>query len=192
MHPVVLDECESWTIKKAERWRIDVFELWGWRGLLRVPWTTKRSNQSMLNEINPEYSLEGLMCWSSSTLATWFKESAHWKRSWCWEKLKAKEEDSCRGGTLSLSRVFVVVQPLSCLTLCDPIDSSKIGFPVLHYLLELAETHIHWVIDGCHPAILFSVTSFSLCLQSFPASGSFPISWLFASVGHSIGASASA
>ena len=97
--PVVMYRCESWTIKKTEWKRIYVFELWGWRGLLRVPWSTKRSNQSMLNEINPEYSLEGLMCWSSSTLATWFKESAHWKRSWCWEKLKAKEEDSCRGGT---------------------------------------------------------------------------------------------
>ena len=53
--------CESWTVKKAERWRIDVFELWCWRRLLRVPWTTRRSKLSMLKEINPEYSLEGLM-----------------------------------------------------------------------------------------------------------------------------------
>ena len=53
--------CESWTIKKAECQRIDVFELWCWRRLLRVPWTARRSNQSILNEINPEYSLEGLM-----------------------------------------------------------------------------------------------------------------------------------
>ena len=53
--------CESWTIKKAERQRIDVFELWCWRRLLRVPWTARRSNQSILKEINPEYSLEGLM-----------------------------------------------------------------------------------------------------------------------------------
>ena len=52
---------ESWTIKKAERWRIDAFELWYWRRLLRVPWTARRSNQSILKEINPEYSLEGLM-----------------------------------------------------------------------------------------------------------------------------------
>ena len=59
--PVVMHGCESWTIEKAERRRIDVFELWYWRRLLRVPWTARRSNQSILKEISPEYSLEGLM-----------------------------------------------------------------------------------------------------------------------------------
>ena len=59
--PVVTYGCESWTIKKAERQRIDAFELWGWRRLLRVPWTARRSNQSILKEINPEYSWKGLM-----------------------------------------------------------------------------------------------------------------------------------
>ena len=59
--PVVMYRCESWTIKKAEHQRIDAFELWYWRRLLRVPWTAKRSNQLILKEINPEYSLEGLM-----------------------------------------------------------------------------------------------------------------------------------
>ena len=59
--PVVMYGCENWTIKKAEHWRIDVFELWCWRRLLRVPWTARRSNQSTLKEISPEYSLEGLM-----------------------------------------------------------------------------------------------------------------------------------
>ena len=59
--PVVIYGCESWTIKKAERWRTDAFELWCWRKLLRVPWTARRSNQSILKEINPEYSLEGLI-----------------------------------------------------------------------------------------------------------------------------------
>ena len=59
--PVVMYRCESWTIKKAERRRIDAFELWCWRRLLRVPWTARRSNQSILKEINPEYSLEGLI-----------------------------------------------------------------------------------------------------------------------------------
>ena len=58
---IVMYGCEYWTIKKAERQRIDVFELWCWRRLLRVPWTARRSNQSILKEINPEYSLEGLM-----------------------------------------------------------------------------------------------------------------------------------
>ena len=59
--PVVMYGCESWTIKKAECWRIDTFELWCWRRLLRVPWTARRSNQSILKEISPEFSLEGLM-----------------------------------------------------------------------------------------------------------------------------------
>ena len=59
--PVVMYGCESWTIRKAERRRIDAFELWCWRSLLRVPWTANRSNQSIVKEINPEYSLEGLM-----------------------------------------------------------------------------------------------------------------------------------
>ena len=59
--PVVMYGCESWTIKKAERQRIDAFELWCWRRLLRVPWTARRSNQPILKEISPEYSLEGLM-----------------------------------------------------------------------------------------------------------------------------------
>ena len=59
--PVVMYGCESWTVKKAERRRIDAFELWCWRRLLRVPWTTRRSKQSILKEIGPEYSLEGLM-----------------------------------------------------------------------------------------------------------------------------------
>ena len=59
--PVIMCGCESWTIRKAESQRIDAFELWGWRRLLRVPWTARRSNQSILEEINPEYPLEGLM-----------------------------------------------------------------------------------------------------------------------------------
>ena len=59
--PVVMYGCESWTVKKAERWRIDAFELWYWRRLLRVPWTARRSNQSILKEINPVISFEGMM-----------------------------------------------------------------------------------------------------------------------------------
>ena len=59
--PVVMYECESWTVKKAEHRRIDAFELWCWRRLLRVPWTARRSNQSILKEISPEYSLADLM-----------------------------------------------------------------------------------------------------------------------------------
>ena len=96
--PVVTYGCESWTVKKAERGRIDAFELWCWRGLLKGPWTARRSNQSILEEISPEYPLED-WCWSwnSSTLATWCKELTHWKRPWCWERLKAGGEGDDRG-----------------------------------------------------------------------------------------------
>ena len=61
VYPVVMNGCESWTTKKADHWRIDGFELWCWRSFLRVSWTTRRSKQSILKEINPEYSLERLM-----------------------------------------------------------------------------------------------------------------------------------
>ena len=96
--PVVMYACESWTIKKAECWRIDDFELWCWRRLFRVPWTARTSNQSTLKEISPEYSLEALMwSWNSSTLTTWCEELTHWKRPWCWERLKAGGEGDDRG-----------------------------------------------------------------------------------------------
>ena len=90
--------CESWTINKAEHWRTDAFELWCWRRLLRVPWTARRSNQSILKEISPEYSLEDWhWSWNSSTLAIWCEELTHWKRSWCWERLMAGGEEDDRG-----------------------------------------------------------------------------------------------
>ena len=88
---VVMYGCESWTIKKAEHQRIDAFELWCWKRLLRGPWTKRRSNQSILKEINPEYSLEGLL------LKLKLQYFGHLMRradslenlSWCWERLKA-------------------------------------------------------------------------------------------------------
>ena len=95
---VVMYRCDSWTIKKADHWRIDAFEVWCWRRLLRVPWTTRRSNQSILKETSPEYSLAGLWwSWSSSSLATWFEELTHWKRPGCWARLKAGGERDDRG-----------------------------------------------------------------------------------------------
>ena len=97
--PVVMCGCEIWTIKKADCWRTDAFGLWCWRRLLRVPRTARRSNQSVLKEINPEYSFIGrtdVKSWSSITLATWCKELTHWKRPWCWERLKAGGEGDNR------------------------------------------------------------------------------------------------
>ena len=91
--PVVMYGCESWTVKKAECRRMDAFELWCWRRLLRVPWTARRSNQSTLKVIRSGCSLEGMMLkWNSSTLATSCEELTHWKRLWCWEGLGAGEE----------------------------------------------------------------------------------------------------
>ena len=108
--PVVTYRCESWTIKKAEHWRIDVFQLLCWRRLLRVPWTARRSNQSVLKEINPEYS-------SSNTLTTWCEELTHCKRPWCWERLRARGEAGNRGWDgwmasmdMSLSKLWETVK----------------------------------------------------------------------------------
>ena len=78
--PVVMYGCESWTIKKPEHQRIDAFELWCWRRLLRVPGTARRSNQSILKEISPKYSLEGLMLKLKLHLATLCEELTHLKR----------------------------------------------------------------------------------------------------------------
>ena len=96
--PVVMYGCESWTVKKAEHWRIDAFELWYWRRLLRVPWTTRRSNQSILKEINPGISLEGMM------LKLKLQYFGHLtcrvdslEKTWCLEGLGAGREGDDRG-----------------------------------------------------------------------------------------------
>ena len=88
---VVMYRCESWTIEKVESSRSDDFELWCWRRLLSVPWTARRLNQSILKEINTEYSLEELML-KFQSFATWCKELTQWKRLWCWERLRAGGE----------------------------------------------------------------------------------------------------
>ena len=92
--PVLTVRYESWIIKKAECWRIDAFELWCWRRLLRVSWTARRSNQSILRENSSECWKDWCWGWKSNTLATWCKELTHWKRPWCWERLKAGEGDN--------------------------------------------------------------------------------------------------
>ena len=101
--PIVMYGCESWTVEKAERQRIDAFELWCWRRLLRVPWTVRRSNQSILKEMNPEYSLEELML-----------------------KLKLQ----CFGHLMARAAAAAAKLLQSCPTLCDPIDGSPPGSPV--------------------------------------------------------------
>ena len=96
--PGVTYGCESWIIKKTEHQRIDAFEQWCWRRLLRVPWTARRSNQSILKEISPEHLLGGLMLMLKlQPLATWCEELTHLKRPWCLEWLKARGEGDDRG-----------------------------------------------------------------------------------------------
>ena len=91
--PLILYGCESWTIKKGEHWRIDAFELWYWRRLLRVPWTARRSNQSILKEISPGCSFEGLMLrLKLQYFGHLMQRVTHWKRPWCWEELQAGEK----------------------------------------------------------------------------------------------------
>ena len=95
--PVIMCGCESWTIKKAECWRIDAFELWCWRRL-ESPLDYEEINQSILKEINPEYFWKDWCgSWNSNTLATWCEELTHQKRPCCWERLKAGGEGDDRG-----------------------------------------------------------------------------------------------
>ena len=96
LFPVVMQGCESWTIKKAERQRVDAFELWCWRRLLRIPWTARRSNKSILKEINPEHSLEGLIL-KLQHFGHLMQRGNSLERPWCWRKLKAEGEGNIRG-----------------------------------------------------------------------------------------------
>ena len=96
--PVVMCGCENWTIKKAQHQRIDGFALWCWRRLLRVPWTARRSNQSILKEISPEYSLEGLMLkLKLQHFGHLMQRTDSLEKTWCWEILKAGGEGDDTG-----------------------------------------------------------------------------------------------
>ena len=146
--PVVMYGYKSWTIRKAECRRTDAFELWCWRRVLRVPWTARKSNQSILKEISPGCSLERLMLKLKLQYFDHLMRSlTHWKRLWCWESLRAGGEGDDRrwdGWMASPTRWTWVW-----------VDSGS------------------W---WCHPIISSSVISFSSRLQSFPASGSFQMS----------------
>ena len=96
--PVVMYGCESWTVNKAVCWRIDAFEVWCWRRLLGVPWTARRSNQSILKVISPGCSLEGLMLkLKLQYFGHLMWRGTHLKRPWCWERLRAGGEEDDRG-----------------------------------------------------------------------------------------------
>ena len=122
--PVVMFGCESWTIKKAERRRTDAFELWCWRQLLRVPWTARRSNQSILKEISPNIHWKDWCSgWRSNTLATW-----------------------CEGLTLC--------DPMDCSSPDLPVHHQlpNIKMQRIFNGQEFIQTHVHWVGDAIQPS----------------------------------------
>ena len=155
--------CESWTLKKAESRRIDAFELRCWRRLLRVSWTARRSNQSILREISPEYSLEGLMLklkfqyfghlmWGTDSLGkTLMLGKIEIRRRRGQQRMRWLDGITDAIDT-SLSSVQLSSFTQSCPTLCDPMDCSKPGVPVHPQLPEFTQTHAHWVGDAIQPS----------------------------------------
>ena len=96
--PVVMYGCESWTVHKSAHWRIDGFELYSWRRLLRVPWTARIFNHSSKgNSVLNIHWKDWCWSWNSNTLGTWCEELTHWKRPWCWQRLKAGGEGEEKG-----------------------------------------------------------------------------------------------
>ena len=145
-------ECESWTVKKAEGRRIDDFELWCWRRLLRVlPWTARRSNQSILNQ---SWILIGRTDTEVETPVLWPPDVKNWLtrkdpdagKDWRWEEHEWNKDNS----TSLLQRFSSVTQ--SCLTICDPMNHSTPGLPVHHQLPEFTQTHVHRVSDAIQPS----------------------------------------
>ena len=155
-------ECENWTIKKAEHRRIYAFELWCWRRLLRVPWTARRSNQSILKEISVEYSLKGHEA-EAETPILWPPDAKSWV---IWkdpdagkdfmQEEKGTTEDKIVGCNHQFSghaAAAAAAKSLQlCPTLCDPMDRSIPGLPVHHQLLQPTQTHVHWVGDAIQPS----------------------------------------
>ena len=134
--PVVVYRCKSWTIKKAECWRTDAFELWCWRRLLRVSWMAKRSNQSILREINP--ALKGLLLeakapilWLLNGNSRLIGKDPDAGKDWGQKEKRAIEDESVRWHHRLNGHVAAAAKSLqSCLTLCDAIDSSPPGSPI--------------------------------------------------------------
>ena len=143
---VVMYGWGSWTIKKTEHRRIDAFELWCCRGLLRVPWTARRSSQSILKEISPEYSSEGLMLkLKLQYFAHIMQELTHWKRSWCWERLKAEGVGDNREWDSWMALPTQWTWVWACSRSCW-----KIGKAGVLQSMGLQRVRYHWVTEQQH------------------------------------------
>ena len=161
---VVMYGCERWTVKKAECQRIDAFELWCWRTLLRVPWTARRSKQPILKEISPGCSLEGMMLKLKlqyfghlmrrvdSLEKTLMLGGIGGRRRRGRQRMRWLDgiTDSMdmslsegQGSLACCSSVQFISVAQSCLTLCDPMIRSTPGLPVHHHLPEFTQTHVH-------------------------------------------------
>ena len=169
--PVVMYGYASWTIKKPALWRIDAFELWCWRRLLRVLWTTRRSNQSILKEINPEYPLEGLMLKLRLPYFGHLMQIANsLEKTLCWERLKAKGEEGSKGwglldGSLdsmdmNLSKLWKIVQDRGawCAAVRGVTESNRTR--------DWTTTTNFWVLSFV-PLIYMSNVSCSLSYYSY-------------------------
>ena len=185
---VVMYECESWTIRKAKGRKIDAFELWCWRRSLWVSWTAVRSNQSILKKINPAYSLEGLMLKLKFQYFGYLMQRTNSWKYWCWEILKAGGEGDDRGwdGWMASPTQWAWVWASSGRWW-------RTGKPGVLQSMGSQRVRHDWATSlSLSNYLILSVIPFSSCPQSFPASGSFPMSQLFATGGQGIGASASA
>ena len=135
--PVVVYGCESWTIKKAEHQRIDIYKLWCWRRLVRAPWTVTRSNQSVLRKSTLNINQKDwCWSWSSNTWAIWCEELTYWKRSWYWEKLKAEEGDN-KGGDGWMASLTQWASTWTTLGECEGQSSLACCSPWGHKELDL-------------------------------------------------------
>ena len=167
--------CERWTIKKVEHQRIDVFKLWYWRRLLRVPWTARRSNQSILKEINPEYSLEGLML----KLKLQYFGHLMWRTDSLEKILLLGKIEGRRRRWVTEDEMVGWHHRLDGHEFEQALGDGRPGaLQCMGSQSDTTEPLNQW----CHSTILSSVVPFSSCLQSFLASGSF---WLFTSDGQS-------
>ena len=153
--------CENWTIKKAEHQRIDAFELWCWKRLLRVPWTARRSVLGV-------HWKDWCWRWNSNTLAIWCEELTHWKRPWCWERLRAGGEGSDRGwngwmaSPSQWTRVWVGSR-IWCLTGRPGMLWSHEGRKEVCDLFSLTEYLLH---DGCFYTFNFETSSLRMAVSS--------------------------